>query len=68
MASRVKVTEQYAADNWVAACIIAADPVKYPEGGLMQKWADAILTQAAETSDVEAGPLFAARAGQRRAA
>jgi hypothetical protein len=41
-----------------SATIIASNPALYPEGGLMQTWADRILTEAAEISDEEVGPLF----------
>ena len=53
----------YQAANLEAATIIAADPVKYPVGGLMQEWADVILSRAAAPpADWEAGPLFQQRA------
>ena len=48
------------ASNLLAATLLASDPALYPEGGLMQTWADRILTEAAEISDEEVGPLFAA--------
>ena len=48
----------YAASNLESATIIASNPALYPEGGLMQTWADRILTEAAEISDEEVGPLF----------
>ena len=48
----------YSASNLEAATIIASDPALYPEGGLMQTWADRVLTEAAEISDEEVGPLF----------
>ena len=50
----------YSASNLEAATIIASDPALYPEGGLMQTWADRILAEAAEIPDGEVGPLFAA--------
>jgi hypothetical protein len=51
------VREGYDAANLECASIIAADPVKYQ--GLVQEWADAILSKAADVPDSEAGPLFA---------
>ena len=46
----------YAADNLECACVIAANPEKYQ--GVLQEWADVILTKAAHADDAEAGPLF----------
>jgi hypothetical protein len=54
------VREGCDAGNLEAATIIAADPVKYQ--GLMQEWADAILSKATQVPESEAGPLFAQRA------
>jgi hypothetical protein len=48
----------YSASNLESATIIASDPALYPEGGLMQTWADRILTEAAAPMDSECGPLF----------
>lgn len=58
MTNNQRVVKQYATNNLVAASIIASNPALYPPGGLMQEWADRILTQAAETPDAECGPLF----------
>ena len=52
----------YAASNLESATIIAANPEKYQ--GVLQEWADRILTEAAAPSDSEVGPLFEV-AGQR---
>ena len=62
-----QATRFYAASNLECACIIASNPVAYPLGGLMQEWADVVLSRAVQPQDAEAGPLFAA-AGQRQAA
>ena len=48
----------YTASNLMAACLIAADPVAYPEGSLMAEWADVVLSKAANPDDAEAGSLF----------
>ena len=58
------------ASNLLAATLLASDPALYPEGSLMQRWADVILSKAAEISDSEVGPLFevAAQRYGRRAA
>ena len=58
MTTKVRITERYDKGNLECACIIAGNPALYPEGGLMQTWADRILTEAAEISDEEVGPLF----------
>jgi hypothetical protein len=52
------VREGYDAGNLECASIIAADPAKYQ--GLMQEWADGILSKAAHVPESEAGPLFKA--------
>ena len=57
-----KAVDRYHAANIEAATIIAADPVRYPLGGLMQEWADVILSKAAVPADAECGPLFQQRA------
>ena len=64
MAARVKITDRYDQANLECACIIAGNPEKYQ--GVLQEWADRILTEAAEISDEEVGPLFEATG--RRAA
>ena len=46
----------YQRANEEAATIIAADPAKYQ--GVMQEWADRILTKAAHPDELEAGPLI----------
>lgn len=56
MTTKQRVTDRYDQGNLVAACLIAADPVKYQ--GALQEWADVILTKAATPADAEAGPLF----------
>ena len=60
MTRNQRLVKQHANDNLTAASIIASYPALYPEGGLMQTWADRILTEAAEISDEEVGPLFEA--------
>jgi hypothetical protein len=52
--------QAYSAGNLESAGIIAADPVKYQ--GVLQEWADTILTRAAEPNEALAGPLFESRA------
>lgn len=44
------------AANLLAATLIAADPARYQ--GVLQEWADVILSKAAEPDESEAGPLF----------
>jgi hypothetical protein len=56
MTTKQKITDRYDQDNLVAACLIAADPDKYQ--GVLQDWADTILSKAAAPSDSECGPLF----------
>jgi hypothetical protein len=56
MAARVKITDRYDQANLECACIIAGNPEKYQ--GVLQEWADTILSKAAEPDDAEAGPLF----------
>lgn len=60
--------EGYDLANLECACLIAAAPEKYPEGGLMQWWADVILSKAAAPVDAECGPLFAVVDPHRRRA
>jgi hypothetical protein len=40
--------------------LIASDPERYQ--GVLQEWADLILTKAAEPDESLAGPLFESRA------
>jgi hypothetical protein len=55
-----KTADHYRAANEMSATIIASDQVRYP--GLMQEWADMILSRAAAPpADREAGPLFQKR-------
>jgi hypothetical protein len=44
--------------NLESACIIASNPVAYPEGSLMAEWADMILSRAADADEAKAMPLF----------
>jgi hypothetical protein len=48
------------ASNLLAATLIASDPKRYQ--GVLQEWADLILTRAAQPDDALAGPLFESRA------
>lgn len=59
--TKARITERYDAGNLMAACLIAADPVAYSEGGLMAEWSDIVLSRAATPDDADAGPLFAQR-------
>ena len=52
--SRARVGYQQA--NEMAANLIASDPERYQ--GVLQEWADTILTRAAQPDDALAGPLF----------
>ena len=54
--------EGYDRANLVAACLIAGNPTLYPESGLMQRWADVILSKATAPDQSEAGPLFQGKA------
>jgi hypothetical protein len=51
-----RVLAGYQQQNEMAANLIAADPVRYQ--GVLQEWADLILSKAAHPDDSEAGPLF----------
>ena len=63
MSTVKRAVDRYREQNEMAATIIASDPVRYPVGGLMQEWADMILSKAAAPpADWEAGPLFQQRA------
>ena len=58
--TRRRISGHYRAENLECAAIIAADPVRYP--GLMQEWADMILSRAAAPpAEREAGSLFQKR-------
>ena len=48
--------EGYSAGNLLAATLIASDPERYQ--GVLQEWADIVLSRAAHPDDREAGPLF----------
>ena len=67
MTTKARITDRYNEANLECACIIAANPTLYPEGGLMQRWADVVLSRAVDSQDAKAMPLFAA-ADHRRAA
>jgi hypothetical protein len=57
MGMKLSIAAKFDEENLRAARIVAADPVRYP--GLMQEWADMILSRAAAPpADWEAGPLF----------
>lgn len=56
MTTKARITDRYDLANLEAATIIAANPEKYQ--GVLQEWADLILSKAAAPSDSEAGPLF----------
>ena len=60
MTDSQRARQGYAADNLECACIVAADPERYQ--GVLQTWADLILTRAAQPDDALAGPLFESRA------
>jgi hypothetical protein len=65
MSTRKRITKQYDDTNLLAATLLALDPERYP--GVLQEWADTILSKAAQPDESEAGPLFAAT-GRRAAA
>ena len=46
MKNNIKITEQFRIENQIAASIIAANPYRYP--GVMQTWADAVLSTSAD--------------------
>jgi hypothetical protein len=56
MTTKVRITERYDDTNLMAACLLAADPERYQ--GVLQEWADIVLSRAAHPDDREAGPLF----------
>ena len=58
------VRDAHHQQNLMAATLIAADPMAYPEGSLSALWSDVVLSKAAEPDDSEAGSLF----DRRRAA
>ena len=61
MSKATKAVDGFRLANLECAHIIASDTVRYPPGGLMQEWADVILSRAAvPPADWEAGPLFRA--------
>jgi hypothetical protein len=60
MTTKVRITERYDAANLEAATVIASDPERYQ--GVLQEWADTILTRAAQPDEALAGPLFESRA------
>lgn len=61
MTTKQSLASRYDAANMEAATIIASDPEKYPDGSLMARWADLILSRAVGVKDDEAGPLFRQR-------
>jgi hypothetical protein len=62
MTDSQRARQGYATSNLECACLIALDPVAYPEGSLMAEWADVVLSRAAHPDDALAGPLFESRA------
>jgi hypothetical protein len=58
MTRNQRLTSQHNVANLESARIIASDPVKYPGGGVMQQWAELILSNDAKPEDSEFGPLF----------
>jgi hypothetical protein len=67
MTTKARITvrsarDGYSAGNLECACLIAIDPVAYPEGSLMAEWADVVLSRAAQPDEALAGPLFESRA------
>jgi hypothetical protein len=65
MTTKARITvrsarDGYSAGNLESATIIAADPKRYQ--GVLQEWADTILTRAAQPDDALVGPLFESRA------
>jgi hypothetical protein len=64
MTDSQRARQGYTTSNLECACIIAADPERYQ--GVLQEWADRILSKAANPDDREAGSLF--EATSRRAA
>jgi hypothetical protein len=49
----------HAESNLMAACLIAADPVAYPEGSLPAQWSTMILERATVLQYANEMPLFA---------
>jgi hypothetical protein len=46
MKNNTRIAEQFRKQNEAAATIIAANPERYP--GIMQTWADAVLSTSAD--------------------